>query len=248
MMKTIYFDCFSGISGDMCLGALIDAGMNPQTLQDELNKLNIDGYHLKWEKTSKHSIGATSVTVEIDDHSLVEHKHHHHHEHRNLKDITQIITASDLSTDIKEKSIQVFEHLATAEAKIHQPSIDNSLFHEVGAIDSIVDIVGTIIGLSQLGIEQVSASPLILGSGYVHCAHGVIPVPSPATLELLKDIPVCYGDVSHELVTPTGAALISYLSSSFGPMPTIRVTAIGYGAGKADLPIPNLLRVLIGES
>jgi len=238
-MKVIYFDCFSGISGDMCLGALVDAGIDPEVLRLELAKLPINDYELKWQRVYKNGIGATDITVETVGHN---------HKHRQLDDIEKIIDGSSLNLEIKTRAKEVFQRIARAEAKIHQMSVDQIHFHEVGAVDAIIDIMGTIIGLVHLGVERVMASPLPLGSGFVKCMHGIIPVPAPATLELLKEVPVYYGEAKHEVVTPTGAALITTLADYFGPMPPMVIHEIGYGAGKAELITPNLLRVLIGEA
>ncbi len=237
-MRTAYFDCFSGISGDMTLGALIDAGLSLKELKSYLSKLPIDNYDITAKKVKKNGISATKVDVIVRGRQR----------ERRLSDITRIINKSKLDKPIKEDSIKIFERLARAEAKVHKTSINNVHFHEVGAIDAIVDIVGAVIGLKILGIENIIASAINTGSGYIKSAHGILPVPGPATAELLKGIPVYSTDIKMELTTPTGAAIISTLASDFGPMPKMDIKAIGYGAGTFNSPdMPNLLRIFIGE-
>ena len=250
-MKIAYFDCFSGISGDMILGALVDLGLAPDLLKSELAKLKLEGYQLDFARTKKHSIIGTKAHVELIHHA---HSHHNDHDHkhqhgRNLDDIRQLIEDSNLSENIKMKSLSVFIRLGEAEAKVHGTTVDKVHFHEVGAVDSIVDIVGSVIGISAMGIEKIYSSPLSLGSGFTKCAHGVIPVPAPATMELLKDIPVRQTEIKSELVTPTGAAIIStFAGDRFGPMPEMTIDRIGYGAGTRDLAEQaNMLRVSLGN-
>lgn len=237
-MKTAYFDCFSGISGDMILAALLDAGLDETSFRAELAKLPDIEFDLKISKVIKHGITASDVDVII----------YEDHHHRRLKDIEDIITRSELSDSIKTGTIKVFQRLANAEAKIHGTTPDEVHFHEVGAVDAIVDITGTIIGLEMLGIEKVYASTLPMGHGFVKAAHGMIPIPAPATVELLTGIPVYSSGIEGELVTPTGAALISTIASGFGSIPSMTLQKTGYGAGKKDFGIPNVLRLLIGES
>ena len=258
-MKIAYFDCFSGISGDMTLGALVDLGLEPAFLESELAKLKLEGYRLNFAKAKKQGITGTKAHVELlqydhdHDHDH-DHNHNHNHDHdhdqhhsRNLNDIRQLIENSDLGENIKEKSLSIFVRLGEAEAKVHDTTIDKVHFHEVGAVDAIVDIVGAVIGISAIGIEKIYSSPLSLGSGTTKSAHGVIPVPAPATLELLKGIPVRQTGIRSELVTPTGAAIIGTLAEGFGPMPEMVIDKIGYGAGTKDLTEqPNLLRVCLG--
>ena len=235
-MKTAYFDCFAGASGDMILGSLLDAGLNVELLKEELKKLNISGYEIHTEKATKKGIAGTKFHVDV-----TEDQHH-----RTLKDIKSIIEGSGLPDMVKQKSENIFLRLAEAEAKIHDKAIDKIHFHEVGAVDSIIDIVGTALGLEILGIHRVRASRIHLGTGTLECAHGTLPVPPPATLELLKNVPVYSTGIENELVTPTGAAILTTLSESYGPIPSMRTEATGYGLGSRDLPIPNLLRVVIG--
>jgi len=237
-MRIAYFDCPSGISGNMMLGALIDAGLEIAELRHELSKLRLSGYEIKsWRVVKKH-IAGTFVKVETQEIGI----------ERHLRDIVEIIEGSTLSDDVKQKSVAVFEKLAHAEAAVHGLDVEDIHFHEVGALDAIVDIVGSVIGLRLLGIEVVYSSALHLGTGFVKCAHGLLPVPAPATLALVKGVPTYGRDIEAELTTPTGAAIITTLAKEFGRAPLMEVEAIGYGAGSRDLPIPNLLRVSVGET
>jgi uncharacterized protein (TIGR00299 family) protein len=238
-MKTAYFDCFSGISGDMTLGALVDAGASIDSLRSELAKLGLHGYRITAEKVQRSGIAATKVNVIID---------HEENETRHLSDILKMIGRSSLSEAIKQKSEKVFTRLAEAEAKVHGTTIDKVHFHEVGAIDSIVDIVGSVIGLELLGISQIMTSTVNVGSGTVKTAHGLLPIPAPATAELLRGVPFYESSTKFELTTPTGAAIISTLGSAFGRLPTMNMDRIAYGAGDKDFPgMPNVLRIMIGE-
>lgn len=238
-MTLAYFDCFSGISGDMTLGALVNAGVSIDVLRSELAKLNLPGYELRAEEVKRSGIAATRVLV------LLEHKEQ---PERRLADIRNIINTSSLAPSIKQKSIKTFERLAEAEAVVHGTEPENVHFHEVGAVDAIVDIVGSVIGLELLGITEIHCSVINLGSGTIKTAHGILPVPAPATAELLKGMPACGSTVPHELTTPTGAVIISTLSSSSGPMPQMNIKRAAYGAGGKDIPgQPNVLRILIGE-
>lgn len=235
-MKIAYFDCFSGISGDMILGALVELGFD---LEKEAKKLRLTPYKIEIKKVKKQGITGRKVNIT----SLAKEEHH-----RTLGQIYGIIEKSGLDKDVKEKSKEVFLRLAKAESKVHGVPFDKARFHELGSVDSIVDITMAVSGVKKLGIEKIFASKLNLGSGFVKCAHGTFPVPAPATAELLKGIPVYSDGVDSELVTPTGAALISELAGSFGDMPLMDVKSIGYGAGYAELRHPNLLRVFLGES
>lgn len=279
-MKIAYFDCFSGISGDMTLGALVDVGFEPDVLSGELSKLKLDGeFTLRFEQATKHGISGTRAIVETaevqggpvetdeTEHAhehgepTAHHHHHHHHHHdeshhhthehgpsRHLSDIFDILDNSELDEIIVARAKQVFDRLAEAEAKVHDMPKAEVHLHEVSGIDSIVDIVASVIGVHQLGVKEIYASPLALGSGFVRCAHGLMPVPAPGTMELLTGVPVRQTDIRKELVTPTGAALITTFASGFGPMPEMVVERVGYGAGTRDLEAqPNLLRVCIGE-
>jgi uncharacterized protein (TIGR00299 family) protein len=238
-MTFAYFDCFSGISGDMTLGALVDAGVSIDALRAELAKLNISGYSLSSEKVKRAGFSATKVHVILDDREQPA---------RHLSDIRKIIEASTLASSIKQKSVLIFERLARAEAVVHGTTPEQVHFLEVGAVDAIVDIVGSVIGFEMLGITTTTASPVNLGSGTIRTAHGILPVPAPATAELLKGIPSYGSSVAFELTTPTGAVILSSLASSFGPMPQMRVARVAYGAGGKDLDgRPNVLRLMLGE-
>jgi pyridinium-3,5-bisthiocarboxylic acid mononucleotide nickel chelatase len=238
-MRTAYFDCFSGISGDMTIGALVDAGASFEALRAQLAALNVPGYELSVEKVIKHGLAGTKFHV---------HVHEPGTQHRRLRDIETILHGSGLESRIQARALEVFTRLAEAEATVHHTTVDHVHFHEVGAIDSIVDITGTVIGLDLLGVQRVLASAVNVGAGFVRAAHGVLPVPGPATAELLKGAPTYARGNDGELTTPTGAALLATLAESFGPLPHLRVEQIGYGAGTKDLPqAPNLLRVFVGE-
>ena len=240
-MKVAYFDCFAGASGDMILGALMDAGLDLEDLRAELEKLHLSHFHLGAEKVVKKGIGGTQALVEVDE-------EHHGHHHRHLHHIEDIIENSDLKAAVKGKGKAIFKRLAQAEAKVHRTSIEKIHFHEVGAMDAIIDVMGAVAGLTALGIEKVYCSALHVGSGTVDCAHGTLPVPAPATMELIKGRPIYSTGVEGELLTPTGAAILTVLSSGFGPMPGMTVGRVGYGAGTSERAIPNLLRVAIGEA
>ncbi|HEX9021847.1 MAG TPA: nickel pincer cofactor biosynthesis protein LarC [Nitrospirota bacterium] len=238
-MTFAYFDCFSGISGDMTLGALVDAGVPIEVLRSELAKLNLPGYEISSEKTKRSGLAATKVNVVLDKKEQPA---------RRLPDIRAIITDSSLSTAVKQKSLGIFQRLAEVEAKVHGTDVDNVHFHEIGAVDAMVDIVGSVIGLEHLDVTEIMASPLNVGSGSVHTAHGKLPVPAPATAELLKGIPLYSSSLTFELTTPTGAAIISALASSFGPLPQMKIKRTAYGAGSKDFPgQPNVLRLFLGE-
>ena len=238
-MTLAYFDSFSGISGDMTLGALVDAGLPIEVLRSELAKLNLPGYEITSEKVKRSGLAATKVHVVLDKKEQPA---------RHLSDIQKIINKSSLPPAIKQKSLSIFQRLAEVEAKVHGTTPDKVHFHEVGAVDAIVDIVGSVIGLEHLGITEIIGSPLNVGSGTVHTAHGKLPVPAPATAELLKNIPLYSSSITFELTTPTGAAIISTVAASFGPLPQMKISRIAYGAGNKDLPgQPNVLRLMIGE-
>ncbi len=237
-MKTLYFDCFAGVSGDMILGACIDAGVPIETLKQELQKLHLEGFVVTAQKMSKHNIGGTHVIV------ATEEQHHH----RTLPVIEKIIENSSLSSFVKENATKVFHNLAEAEAKIHSTTKDKIHFHEVGALDAIVDIVGAMICFEFLQIENFVVSKIHVGSGFIKCAHGTMPLPAPATMELLKGIRTFCTGIEKELTTPTGAAILKTMATSFGEMPDMQVESTGYGCGTRDLDIPNMLRILIGET
>jgi uncharacterized protein (TIGR00299 family) protein len=234
-----YFDCFSGISGDMTLAALIDLGVPPRWLQENLTKgLSLTSFELEVGSTVRHGIAACSVKVIVDE----------DHVSRTYADIKYLIKNSHLPPSIKEKSLAIFKRLAVAESGIHKQPVDKVHFHELGGIDALVDIIGAVLGLDYLGIKNVIASKVPTGGGFVKTSHGKLPIPAPATLEILKGVPIYGNNIDRELVTPTGAAILTEMADYFEPMPVIRVDRIGYGAGQTDLEeIPNLLRVIMGD-
>ncbi|WP_330202242.1 nickel pincer cofactor biosynthesis protein LarC [Cyanobacterium sp. Dongsha4] len=244
MSKIAYLQCHTGIAGDMFLGALVSAGVPLEYLEKSLESLNISQeYKLQEETVTRNGLCATKIHVHLTSHS------HHHHHHRHLADIEHIINQSNLAPQIKANSLAIVRQLAIAEAKVHNTNIDKVHFHEVGAVDAIVDIVGTCIGLDYLGIEKLYCSPLPTGGGTVKAAHGILPVPVPAVLELLQSrkIPIYSNGIEKELVTPTGAAIAATLTESFGQPPKMNLEKIGNGAGSHDLSLPNVLRLWIGE-
>jgi pyridinium-3,5-bisthiocarboxylic acid mononucleotide nickel chelatase len=290
-MRILYVDCFSGISGDMFVGALTDLGVAPSVFEWELTKIALEDHHLHFERQQRKGIagvkfgvhaGAVHVHSEHEHHEDHDHQHEHdhgdghhhghvHHEHadsldksslehaadeqellptvhRTYRDIVQLIDESDLSDFTKKHSLGVFRRLAVAEAKIHGCSIDDVHFHEVGALDSIVDIVLACVGIESLGVAEIHFSPLVDGQGSIHCAHGEYPIPSPATIEILAGLPLSQIAVPFELITPTGAALVAEFQNSVGTFPAIRPTKTGYGLGSRDLPErANVLRAILAE-
>ena len=280
-MKTLYFDCFSGVSGDMTMGALLDAGGDAEALKRDLAKLNLgDAFHLHIRRALKNGVMCTHVNVATDhvhhdhdhdhehshdhehDHAHVhdhdhdhahEHDHEHSHDHdhahvhRGLHDVLSVIDASALEEEVKETARRIFRTLAEAEAKMHGTSVDEVHFHEVGAIDAIVDVVGAAILVHQLKPDRVLCSRINVGSGYVQCAHGLFPVPAPAVAEILRGKPWFMGPGRGELCTPTGAAIVSTLCEEFGRMPVMEVDAVGYGAGEREMETLNALRVIVGH-
>jgi len=250
LMTVLYYDCFSGISGDMNLGAMVDLGVDPKSLIDQLGKLDLPGYEVKITKDQKKGITGTKVDVILDvnphDH---DHAHHHgHHHHRNLEDISRIIQDSDLSEAVKDRSIRMFRKLTEAEGKIHNKPVQEVHFHEVGAIDSIVDIVGAAICFEELAPDMIMSSAVELGGGFVKCEHGTFPVPAPATAEILAGIPVKSGAAPYETTTPTGALILACNADKFGPIQDLRIGKTAYGIGNRDMDIPNVLRVHLAES
>jgi len=237
-MKSAYFDCIAGASGDMILGALVDAGLPVETLKARLDALHLTDFDLRARRVAKNAFTATKVDVIVVD-NVPE---------RRLGDIIRVVTESDLEPKIKEKATAIFRKIGAAEAGIHGTSLDEVHLHELGGVDTIVDVVGAVVGLDALGIEHVVVSPIPLGRGFIKGAHGQIPLPAPATVALLKGVPIVGSPLQAETVTPTGAALLSSLGDGFGPIPPMRLEAIGYGAGNRDLAIPNVIRLLIGES
>src|SRR6266576_4413703 len=238
-MTLAYFDCFSGISGDMTLGALVDAGCDVEQVRTELRGLQVPGWDLIAEKVWKNGMAATYVKVKTEDQS----------KHRSLSAILEILQKSQLAPRVRDRAAAIFTKLGEAEARVHDVPLEKIHFHEVGAVDAIVDIVGACIGFHFLGIEKFSCSRLNVGGGPAKIAHGMLPVPAPATANLLQGKPTYSNGVQKELVTPTGAAIVATLCEWFGPQPVMSVTAIGYGAGTADLEgQPNVVRLMIGEA
>ena len=281
-MKILYYDCFSGISGDMNLAAMVDLGVDKQYLIDELQKLNVSGYSIHFENDHRKGIFGIRADVILENTDGNHHHHHHNDEHshdhvakhqvynsqistaslkpdaqstshthdhnRNFSDIKLLIERSSLNNKVKELSVEIFRKIAVAEAHIHGKSIDEIHFHEVGAIDSIIDIVGAAICFDYLKPDKTISSPIQLGGGFVVCAHGTFPVPAPATLEILKGIPVKMGAVQVETTTPTGAAIIATLADEFNDQPSLSVEKVAYGIGHRDNVIPNVLRVYLANS
>jgi len=289
--RILYFDCFSGISGDMTIAALLDLGIDQEKFIAEIKKINLDEFEVEIKTGIKNGITGTDFTVHLKKHEHhTEHTHHHehhhdhshghdhghehthehghhhdhahHHEHkhelfvpkhhghdhtRNLKAIYHIIDHTELSDFVKKTSKEIFHVVAVAEAKIHGKTIDEIHFHEIGAVDSIVDIIGASICIELLGVDEIQSSALNLGSGFVHCEHGTFPVPAPATLEILKGVPVYSKNAQKELTTPTGAAIIKVLCSEYGTLPEFTIEKIGYGLGKRTMETPNVLRAIIGK-
>ncbi|MGH9873682.1 MAG: nickel pincer cofactor biosynthesis protein LarC [Pyrinomonadaceae bacterium] len=237
-MKTLYFDCFAGASGDMILGALIAAGVEPEAFKQQLSLLGVQGYAIEFETVDRSGISATYARVQTA----------HEHTHRHLSDILKIIYDSRLSDAVKDRAAKIFSRLAEAEARVHNEPIERIHFHEVGALDAIIDVVGAAICFEQLGIERFASSALHVGSGGVEMEHGRFPVPPPAVVELLRGVPFYSTDIAGELVTPTGAAIITTVCTDYGPIPELKLQQTGYGAGTRQYEkFPNALRVLVGE-
>lgn len=262
-MKTLYFDCSSGISGNMVLGALAEIIGDEQYLIKELKKLNTDGYKIEISKKVKNGITGTYINVIVDgkdeyghEHHIHEHEEHHngseqhnHHEHRNLADVNKIIEESSFNEKVKDLAKRIFLRVAKAESKVHNKSLEEVHFHEVGAIDSIVDIVGTAILIDKINPDKIISSIVNDGYGFIECAHGTMSVPVPATSEIFANSNVKFRqiDVDTELVTPTGAAIIAELAEEFVNLPAMTTEKIGWGAGSKDLKIPNVLKVYYGD-
>ena len=282
-MRILYFDCFSGISGDMTLASLVDAGANRDYIEHELRKLNVEGYTLHWRRVVKSGISALKADVVLEehghehghhhdhhhdhDHHHHDHHHHHHehdhnhdhghdhghghrhhHHHRTYSDIVKLIQDAGLSPKATEISLAIFEKIGAAEAKIHGIPLEKVHFHEVGAVDSIVDIVGVALAIDNLNPDRILSSPVPLGSGTIRIDHGLYPVPAPATLEVMRGLPIAASPHAVELTTPTGAGIIAALVDEFSSaLPPITIESIGYGAGTRDLPKqPNVLRTVLG--
>jgi uncharacterized protein (TIGR00299 family) protein len=246
MSRVLYFDCFSGVSGDMALGAMLDAGLPLEELKGALGSLAVSGFDVSAVRVLRAGLSATRFTVH--EHGGAQHDHGHH-AHRHLSAIFGLIDKSALSTAGRTRAKAMFQRLAEVEAGIHQMPVEKVHLHEVGALDSIIDIVGIVFALEWAGADRVVCSPLNVGGGMVQSAHGLFPVPAPATVKLLGDAPVYAGTVQKELVTPTGALIVTSYAESFGPVPAMSIERVGYGAGERDDPTtPNVLRVLIGRA
>ena len=240
MPRILYFDCFAGVSGDMIVGAMVSLGVDFEKLREKLSTLGLSGYEVSTSAIKRSGIAATWFEVKLE---------HAHQPHRRLPDIKKIILESSLPDKVKGDSLRAFEKLAAAEAQVHGSSPDEVHFHEVGAVDSIIDIVGAMICIEELGVDGFACSPIRTGFGFVQTAHGLLPVPAPGTAELLRGIPVYAGDFEGEYVTPTGAAILKTICNSFGVIPHSKVTRIGYGAGSRDPKgLPNVLRLLLLET
>jgi uncharacterized protein (TIGR00299 family) protein len=266
MEKILYFDCFAGISGDMCLGALIDLGLDASEVIGELNKLGVKGYDIEIKKINRYSISGTDVKVLLNrtndyvnknykendqkpQYQENAHNHRHDEKERSLADIRNIIQASGISKKAKDLSIAIFTEIAEAEAAVHGKSVEEVHFHEVGAIDSIIDIVGTAICIDMLKVDKIYCSPVHEGKGFVNCRHGRLPVPAPAVLKMLEGsgIPIITEDIEAELVTPTGFGILKTVSESSSKMPEMLVECVGYGFGKTETGRLNALRVIMGS-
>lgn len=240
-MTTAYFDCFNGAAGDMTVASLIHAGADAESLRQQLAALPVKGYELTIEPITKQGFAATRFRVALDETA--------HQPHRHLKHIVEILDGSKLTPSVIDKAKRIFTRLAEAEAKVHGTSIEKVHFHEVGAVDAILDVTGAVIALESLGVDRIVVSPIPVGSGTVACDHGIMPVPAPATAELLRGVPIAPTEETGELTTPTGAAILTTLADAFGPMPDMRIERIGYGAGtRAGRTRPNVLRVMVGAA
>ena len=236
-MKIAYFDLIGGASGDMLLGAMLDAGLVFEALRDGLAGLNLSGYRITPQKVNKQGFQATRVDVIVEDHVT----------ERSLVEILSLVSASHLPAQVKLDAAAIFQRLGEVEAGIHGVPLEQVHLHELGGTDTIIDVTGVLLGLRELGVEEVVCSPFPLGRGFIQGAHGIIPLPSPATAALLRGAPVVGSEIEKELVTPTGAAVLTHLAKTYGPIPSMTLHSVGYGAGGRDLPLPNLLRLLLGE-
>lgn len=254
MTKVLYLECKMGAAGDMLMAALSEL-VDQETFINEMNKLGLDKVNLKCEKTKKQGITGTYMHVFIDGEEEGEHHHHHDehdhdhdHHHTSYKDIEDIIGNLNVSDRVKKNSLEVYKLIAEAESKVHDTTIEEIHFHEVGNLDAIMDIVGVSLLIEKLNVDMIIASPVAVGNGFVKCAHGTLPVPAPATALILEGIPSYAGDIDGELCTPTGAALLKHYVTSFGNMPVMKTEKIGYGLGKKDFPKANMIRAFIGET
>lgn len=256
-MRTLYFDCGMGAAGDMLMAALLELHPAPNSFVARMNALELPGVHLHCEPSVKCGIHGTHVTVHVHGHEEDEHMHEHHHEHDHshehhhhsgMADVSALINNLSLPGAVRRNAIAVYERIAQAESHVHGTTVDQIHFHEVGTLDAVADVVGVCLLMYELAPEKVVVSPIHVGSGQVRCAHGILPVPAPATAWLLRDVPIYGGSICGELCTPTGAALLTHFADSFGNMPTMRVESIGYGMGKKDFEAANCVRAMLGET
>lgn len=273
-MKTLYIECNMGAAGDMLMAALLEICPEPEAFVEKLNSLQIPKVTYRCEKSVKCGVTGTHMSVLIDgeeeesadvtghhhghshadehehhhEHSHSEGHHHHHGPHTSMSDITRMIEALDIPEKVKQDAIAVYRLIAEAESHVHGKSVEEIHFHEVGTIDAVADVVGVCFLIHELAPEQIVASPVHVGKGQVHCAHGILPVPAPATAYILRGVPIYSGEINGELCTPTGAALLKYFCAKFGSMPVMQVDRIGYGMGKKDFEAANCVRVMFGES
>jgi pyridinium-3,5-bisthiocarboxylic acid mononucleotide nickel chelatase len=241
-IRAAYFDCYSGISGDMILGAMFDLGVAPDKVRKALSSINLSGYKLKTSRVKRGLIAGTKAQVQISKPKLS------HQSARKYSDIKKLLADSDLTSVVKKNSLEIFKRIAKVEALIHKTTMEKIHFHEVGAVDSIIDIVGGVVAIESLKLDKIFSSNLNVGEGFVQCAHGSLPVPAPATLKLLKGIPIFSNGIQKELTTPTGAAMIGFYAEKFCSLPVMQIIDDGYGAGDHIIPeMPNMLRVVLGE-
>lgn len=248
-MKTLYIDCGMGAAGDMLTGALLELFDTPDEIVDELNGLGIPGVTFLRESASKCGITGTHMRVLVDGaEEACDHHHPHEHHHGSMGDISHILSHAKLPPQVRESVLAVYDLIAQAESAVHGVPMEQIHFHEVGTMDAVADITAVCCLLDKLGADQIIASPVHVGAGQVHCAHGILPVPAPATAQILKDVPIYGGEIQGELCTPTGAALLKHFVARFAPMPPMCISAIGYGMGKKDFPRANCVRVFLGET
>jgi uncharacterized protein (TIGR00299 family) protein len=270
-MKTLYFDCGMGAAGDMVMGSLLELVEDSEGFISKINSLGLDGVRVKNQTVSKHGVTGTCISVNINGieeesidldaaeyavgcpnqplnvHDYKIHKKAHEHRHTKFSDISGIISGLSISADIKKHALSIYQTIAEAEAYVHGGTVEQIHFHEVGDMDAIVDIVGICFLMDEISPEEVVVSPIHVGSGFIRCSHGVLPVPAPATAYILQGIPSYCGEIKGELCTPTGAAVLKHFATRFGPMPKMAVGKAGYGMGKKDFGVASFLRVLLGE-
>lgn len=246
-MKSLYLDCGMGAAGDMLMAALLELTEDPREALEELNSLGLPGIQITAEESKKCGITGTHISVMIHGHEEGE-AHEHHHHHSGLEDITHIISHLTIPEKVRQDALAVYASIALAESKVHGCQMDHIHFHEVGSLDAVADVVGVCYLIDRLGLDRITASPVHVGSGQVRCAHGILPVPAPATAELLKGVPIYSGAIRGELCTPTGAALLRHFVQKFGPMEPMRIRKIGYGMGKKDFEAANCVRALLGQT